>query len=449
MLDPKYVEDNFELVQKNAATKGYPLSDEQVEIISLMKRRKSIEKDIGEYRYRHNDANKGISQSKRTNKELVQLVADTSSFYGYEPEKDDNVPRDLNELIKRIENKNRSIQDLESEIIEIENKIRQILLTIPNMLHDSVPLGEGEQDNVEVRRWGTPREFGFPPKPHWEIGEKTGTLDFDAGARLGGSRFCVLKGMAARLSRALVNFFLTEAGKLGYRETCVPFLVRPDCMEGTGQLPKFEDDLYKTHDGELYLVPTAEVPLTNLYREQIQEEKDLPLLLTAYTPCFRREAGTYGRDERGLMRQHQFEKVEIVRIVPAEDSWRHHEELTADAEHILQLLGLPYRVMNLCSKDLGFSAAKCYDLEVWIPSEGKYREISSCSNFSDYQARRMGLRYRPTGGGKPKFAHTLNGSALAVGRTIIALYENYQQADGTVLLPEVLAPWLDGELAIK
>jgi seryl-tRNA synthetase len=443
MLDPKFVEENFDLVAKNAAAKGYPLSDVQIKIHDFFGFRREMVGKADIYRSARNAASPLMGAAIKAGSPTVELPSELAERMGI------SANPTVQELQQLLKEKGETIARLEEDASETDALIRQILLTIPNMLHDSVPLGEGEQDNVEVRRWGTPREFDFTPKPHWDIGEATGTLDFDAGAKLGGSRFCVLKGMAARLSRALVNFFLTEAGKLGYHETCVPFLVRPDCMEGTGQLPKFEDDLYKTHDGELYLIPTAEVPLTNLYREQIVDEKDLPLKLTAYTPCFRREAGTYGRDERGLMRQHQFEKVELVRIVPAEESWRHHEELTADAEHILQLLGLPYRVMNLCSKDLSFSAAKCYDLEVWIASEGKYREISSCSNFTDYQARRMGLRYRPAGGGKPKFAHTLNGSALAVGRTIIALYENYQQADGSVLLPEVLGDYLDGNLEIR
>jgi seryl-tRNA synthetase len=443
MLDPRFVEENFELVAKNAAAKGYPLSDEQIKVRDLFGRRRGLVAAADVYRTSRNAASPLMGAAIKAGSPTVALPPELAKRIGI------SANPTVQELQQLLKERGETIAALEEDAAGADTLIRQILLTIPNMLHGSVPIGESEQDNVEVRRWGTPCEFVSPPKPHWDIGEATGTLDFDAGAKLGGSRFCVLKGMAARLSRALVNFFLTEAGKLGYHETCVPFLVRPDCMEGTGQLPKFEDDLYRTHDGELYLIPTAEVPLTNLYREQIVEEKDLPLLLTAYTPCFRREAGTYGRDERGLMRQHQFEKVELVRIVPAEDSWRHHEELTTDAEHILQLLGLPYRVMNLCSKDLSFSAAKCHDLEVWIPSEGKYREISSCSNFTDYQARRMGLRYRPTGGGKPRFAHTLNGSALAVGRTIIALYENYQQADGSVLLPDVLGDYLNGNLEIR
>ncbi len=443
MLDPRFVEDNFDAVKVNAAAKGYPLSDEQMQVRDLFGRRRGLVAAADVFRTSRNAASPLMGAAIKAKSDTVTLPQELAEKLGV------STNPTVQELQQLLKEKGETIAALEEDAAATDAQIRQILLTIPNMLHESVPIGEGEQDNVEIRRWGTPREFSFPPKPHWEIGEANATLDFDAGTRLGGSRFCVLRGMAARLNRALVNFFLSEAGRHGYHETAVPFLVRPDCMEGTGQLPKFADDLYQTHDGELYLVPTAEVPLTNLYREQIVEEKDLPLMLTAYTPCFRREAGTYGRDERGLMRQHQFEKVELVRIVPSEESWRHHDELTTDAEHILQLLGLPYRVMNLCSRDLSFSAAKCYDLEVWIPSEGKYREISSCSNFTDYQARRMGLRYRPAGGGKPRFAHTLNGSALAVGRTIIALYENYQQADGTVLLPEVLADYMDGELEIR
>ena len=443
MLDPRFVEDNFELVKKNAEAKGYPLNDDQLKILELFTLRRALTGQIDKLRAARNAASPLMGAALKTKSSTIALPEKLAVELGM---KTSIAVTELQTALKKIGD---NIADGEAQVGKTESLIRDILLTIPNMLHESVPIGEGEADNVEVRRWGDPPRLCPPPKPHWEIGEKTATLDFDAGARLSGSRFTVLRGMAARLSRALVNLFLDTARARGYAETCVPFMVLPECMEGTGQLPKFDDDLYKTQDGELYLVPTAEVPLTNLGRGQLLEASELPQLFAAYTPCFRREAGTYGRDERGLMRQHQFEKVELVRIVPEEDSWRHLEELTADAEHVLQLLGLPYRVMNLCSKDLSFSAAKCYDLEVWIPSEGRYREISSCSNFTDYQARRMNMRYRPAGGGKPRHPHTLNGSGLAVGRTIIALYENYQQEDGSVTVPGKLVLYMNGLDRIK
>lgn len=443
MLDARFVEENFDKVTANSEAKGYALNPQQLGINNLFLQRRNLVAKADALRAARNAASPLFGAAMKSKSTTVNLGSELAETLGLS---DEASVADLQRVLKETGD---IISELENAISQCELEIRSILLTIPNMMHETVPMGRSDEDNVEIRRWGEPRVFDFQPRTHWDLGEQHHTLDFDAGARLSGSRFTVLRGMAARLSRALVNLFLDTARHRGYAEHVVPYMVLPECMEGTGQLPKFEEDLYKTSNGELYLIPTAEVPLTNLGREQILELKDLPLFLTAYTPCFRQEAGTYGRDERGLMRQHQFEKVELVRIVDAEDSWRHHEELTKDAEHVLQMLELPYRVMSLCSKDLSFNAAKCYDLEVWIPSEGRYREISSCSNFTDYQARRMNLRYRPEGGGKPRFCHTLNGSALAVGRTIIALYENYQQADGSVRLPEVLAGYLDGELEIK
>jgi len=319
------------------------------------------------------------------------------------------------------------------------------MLRLPNLPHRSVPLGEDERQNVELRRWGEPRTFTFEPRPHWEIGEKLGILDFERGARLAGSRFTVTKGWGARLERALINFMLDLHRERGYEEVIPPHLVRPEILEGTGQLPKFEEDLYRCERDDLYLIPTAEVPLTNLFRGEILREEDLPVYLTAYTPCYRREAGSHGKDIRGIIRQHQFNKVELVKIVHPDTSYEELEKLTADAEEVLRLLGLPYRTVELCTGDLGFSASKTYDIEVWFPSQRRYREVSSCSNCEDFQARRMNTRFRDSRG-RNRFVHTLNGSGLAVGRTLAALLENYQREDGTVEVPEVLRDYLKAEV---
>jgi seryl-tRNA synthetase len=306
-------------------------------------------------------------------------------------------------------------------------------------------VGKDETENVEVRSWGVRRDFEFEPKAHYEIGEALGILDFERGASLSGSRFTVMWGWGAKLERALINFMLDFHTSRGYKEVWVPHLVKPEILEGTGQLPKFEEDLYFCERDGLYLIPTAEVPLTNLFRDTILEEKDLPIYLTAYTPCYRREAGAYGKDIRGIIRQHQFDKVELVKIVHPDTSDQELERLTADAEEILKLLGLPYRVVALCTGDLGFASAKTYDIEVWFPSQNKYREISSCSNCTDFQARRMNTRFKDNEGRK-RFAHTLNGSGLAVGRTLAAILENYQQKDGSVVVPEVLRDYLKADV---
>jgi len=318
------------------------------------------------------------------------------------------------------------------------------MLRLPNLPHESVPVGEGEEDNVEVRRWGEPKELGFKPRPHWELGEMLGILDFERGSRLAGSRFTVIKGIGARLERALINFMLDTHARRGYREVIPPHLVRPDILEGTGQLPKFEEDLYMCERDGLYLIPTAEVPLTNLFKGEILSEEDLPIYLTAYTPCYRREAGSHGKDIRGIIRQHQFNKVELVKIVHPAKSYEELESLTADAEYILRLLELPYRVVELCTGDLGFSASKTYDIEVWFPSQNRYREVSSCSNCEDFQARRMNTRFRDAKG-KKRFVHTLNGSGLAVGRTLAAILENYQRKDGSVDIPKVLRDYVKAD----
>ena len=352
---------------------------------------------------------------------------------------------DVNALKAEIKEMGDKIKALDAELAEVETELHTHLMTLPNKLSATTPIGNDENDNPVVRTWGTPRKFDFEPQPHWDVAEALGIMDFEKGVMLAQSRFTVLKGLGARMERALVNFMLDmHTQKHGYLEVEPPFMVRSAILEGTGQLPKFAEDLYKLQNDDLWLIPTAEVPLTNLNRESILEEKDLPLYYTAYTPCFRREAGSAGRDVRGLMRQHQFDKVEMVKICTPETSYDELEKLTNNAEEILQTLELTYRVVNLCSGDIGFGSCKTYDLEVWLPSQNKYREISSCSNCEDFQARRMSLRYRPSDGGKIRFAHTLNGSGIAVGRTLIAIIENYQNEDGSITIPKALVPYMDG-----
>ncbi len=348
----------------------------------------------------------------------------------------------LKSEIKAIGDK---IKELDAELAGVEEELTHHMMTLPNTLSPTTPIGNDENDNPVVRTWGEPGKFSFEPKPHWDIAEALGIMDFEKGVMLAQSRFTVLQGLGARMERALVNFMLDlHTKKHGYLEVEPPFMVRSAILEGTGQLPKFAEDLYKLQNDDLWLIPTAEVPLTNLNRESILEEKDLPKYYTAYTPCFRREAGSAGRDVRGLMRQHQFDKVEMVKVCTPETSYDELEKLTSDAEDVLKTLELPYHVVNLCSGDIGFGSCKTYDLEVWLPSQKKYREISSCSNCEDFQARRMGLRYRPADGGRPRFAHTLNGSGIAVGRTLIAVIENYQNEDGSITVPKALVPYMDG-----
>jgi seryl-tRNA synthetase len=326
----------------------------------------------------------------------------------------------------------------------VEHRVREAALRIPNIPHSSVPHGSDATANQEIRRWGTPPSFAFPPKAHWDLGESLGILDFERAAKVAGTRFAVLFGLGAKLERALINFMLdVHTSRHGYQEVLPPFMVNRSAMTGTGQLPKFEDDLFRLRDDDYYLIPTAEVPVTNLLRDEVIPEECLPIRYVAYTPCFRREAGSYGKDTRGLIRQHQFDKVELVSFSRPEESYEELERLTSHAETILQELGLPYRVVTLCTGDMGFAAAKTYDLEVWLPSQGTYREISSCSNFEAFQARRASIRYRRKDG-KIDFVHTLNGSALAIGRTLVAILENYQQADGSVVIPTVLRPYMGG-----
>ncbi len=416
MLDRKFVRDNPEKIKEMLKKRGIEGINIE-EFLEFEKKWRELVRNVEDLRAEQNKISKEIPRLKKEGKDVSTIIQEM---------------RNISDRIKSLEEKKK----------ELEEKINDFLLRIPNMPHESVPVGEDESDNVEIRKWGEPREFDFKPREHWEIGTILDILDFERAAKLSGSRFVVYKNEGAQLERALINFMLDlHTQKHGYQEILPPFLVNRKTMTGTGQLPKFEDDLFRTED-DFFLIPTAEVPLVNLHQEEILSEKILPLKYTAYTPCFRREAGSYGKDVRGIIRQHQFNKVELVKFTTPETSYEELESLVRDAEEVLQLLGLPYRVVELCTGDLGFSASKTYDIEVWLPGQGRYREISSCSNTEDFQARRANIRYRPAGGGKPRFLHTLNGSGLAVGRTLVAILENYQQPDGSVIIPEVLRPYL-------
>ncbi|RTZ69425.1 MAG: serine--tRNA ligase [Aquificaceae bacterium] len=423
MLDLKLIRKNYEEVRKRIATRGEEYAKLVDRVYELDKEKRELQKEVEGLRALLNKKSREYGKLKREGKE------------------DENLKKELSQIKENLSR-------LEEKLKELEEELNQTLLRIPNLPHPTVPIGEDENDNVEIRRWGEPPKFSFPPKPHWELGEKLGILDFERGAKLSGSRFVVKRGLGARLVRALINFMLDLHTKNGYLEMYVPHLVKPEILIGTGQLPKFEEDLFKCERDDLYLIPTAEVPLTNLHREEILKEEDLPIYYTAYTPCYRREAGSYGRDIKGLIRLHQFDKVELVKIVTPESSYEELEKLVRDAEKVLQELELPYRVVELCTGDLGFSASKTYDIEVWMPSYNRYREISSCSNCEDFQARRMKLRYK-TKNGKNVYCHTLNGSGLAVGRTLAAILENYQQEDGSVIVPKALRPYLGGLEVIK
>jgi len=418
MLDLKLIRKNYEEVRKRIATRGEEYAQLVDKVYQLDKKKRELQRRVEDLRALLNRKSREYGKLKREGKEDENLKGELS--------------RIKEELLK-----------LEEELKLLEEELNQTLLRIPNLPHPSVPVGEDEKDNVEIRRWGEPPRFGFTPKPHWELGEKLGILDFERGAKLSGSRFVVKRGLGARLVRALINFMLDLHTQNGYLEMYVPHLVKPEILIGTGQLPKFEEDLFKCERDNLYLIPTAEVPLTNLHREEILKEEELPVYYTAYTPCYRREAGSYGRDVKGLIRLHQFDKVELVKITTPESSYEELEKLVRDAERVLQELELPYRVVELCTGDLGFSASKTYDIEVWMPSYNRYREISSCSNCEDFQARRMKLRYK-TKQGKNLYCHTLNGSGLAVGRTLAAILENYQREDGSVVIPKALRPYLGG-----
>lgn len=420
MLELRFIRENTDLVREKTVLRGIDpsLIDRFSEIDS---RRLALLNEAESLKNKRNTASRDIAELKKK--------GDSSKA---EP------------LIAEMRDVSSRIKELDSELAEVQVQLNDIVMSIPNLCDDSVPQGGDDSDNIEVRKWGVIPEFSFTPRPHWEIGEQLDILDFETSAKLAGARFALLKGFGARLSRALVNFFLDlHTQKHGYREVLPPFMVNSKTMTGTGQLPKFAEDLFKIDNWDLWLIPTAEVPVTNIHSGETLTEEQLPLLYTAYTPCFRSEAGSYGKDTRGLIRQHQFEKVELVKFTTPETSSLELESLLADAEEVLQLLKLPYRVVTLCSGDLGFSATKTYDIEVWVPGQNTYREISSCSNFLDFQARRMGIRYRPEGGKKTRLVHTLNGSGLAVGRTLLAVLENYQQEDGTVAIPDVLQPYFE------
>ncbi len=347
--------------------------------------------------------------------------------------------------IARMKDVSARIKQIDEELRQLEEVLKGRMLTVPNLPDPGCPVGTGEEENVEIRTWGELPEFGFKPKAHWDIGTDLDIIDFERAGKITGARFSLLKGAGARLERALINFMLDlHTAEHNYVETLPPFMVNRDSMTGTGQLPKFEDDLFHTEDVDYFLIPTAEVPVTNIYRDEILAETDLPICYTAYTPCFRKEAGSHGKDTRGLIRQHQFNKVELVKFTRPEDSDTELEKLLDNAEEVLRRLKIPYRVVDLCTGDIGFSAARTFDIEVWLPGQDTYREISSCSNFRDFQARRASIRYRPEEGGKPQFVHTLNGSGLAVGRTLLAILENYQQEDGSVVVPEALRSYMGG-----
>jgi seryl-tRNA synthetase len=423
MLDLGFVRDHLSLVEEKLRQRGMDPAVVLKDFQSIDAVRRTAITEAETLKAKRNQASEEIAKLKKDKQDATALINQTK------------------ELRKKI-------SAAEKYAEESDAKLRNILTGIPNLPADSVPVGKSEADNVEIRRWGAPPQFDYAPKPHWELGEELGVLDLERAAKLTGARFAVYWDMGARLERALMNFMLDlHTREHGYTEVLPPFMVNADSMYGTGQLPKFEADLFKVPHGDknLYLIPTAEVPVTNLYRDETLDGARLPISLAAYTPCFRSEAGSYGKDVRGIIRQHQFQKVELVKFTKPEQSWDEHEKLTRNAEQVLQKLGLHYRTMALCTADLGFSAAKTYDIEVWLPGQGLFREISSCSNFTDYQARRANIRYRPEGGKKTELVHTLNGSGLAIGRTWVAIVENYQQADGSVLIPEILRPYIGGD----
>ncbi|MEW6263920.1 MAG: serine--tRNA ligase [Thermodesulfobacteriota bacterium] len=399
----------------------------------------------------HRNLNLDVSELAGLDEKRRRLLAEVESLKAQRNQVNQQITalkkakQDASGLIEQMKTVSTRIKELDPLTAEAEQAVRDFLLLVPNLPHDSVPLGRSAEDNVEVRRWGRPPEFDFTPLNHWDVGENLGILDFAAAAKIAGSRFALLKGPASRLERALINYMLDlHTTKHGYLEVLPPFIVNADSLIGTGNLPKFGEDLFKLEGWNYYLIPTAEVPVTNIHRDEILDGDRLPINYAAYTPCFRAEAGSHGKDTRGMIRQHQFDKVELVKFVKPEESFDQLEKLTRDAEAVLQNLNLPYRVVTLCTGDMGFSSAKTYDLEVWLPGQGEYREISSCSCFTDFQARRANIRFRRGPGQKPEFVHTLNGSGLAVGRTLVAILENYQRADGTVIVPEALRPYLDG-----
>ena len=418
MLDIKFIRQNTDLVRQKLIERGQTLNLD--EFISLEEQRRNILQEVESLRNERNTVSKQVGERKK-HKE------------------------DASELIERMGAVSARIKELDETLARTEEQLNQIVMTIPNIPHASVVFGQGSEDNPVIRTWGEKRIFNFTPKPHWEIGENLNILDFSRGAKITGARFTLYRGAGALLERALINFMLDlHTQEHGYTEVLPPFLVNRDSMTGTGQLPKFEEDLFRIDKVDYFLIPTAEVPVTNIHRDEVLNEKDLPVYYVAYTPCFRAEAGSYGKDTRGLIRQHQFNKVELVKFATPESSYDELEKLTVNAEEVLKRLNIPFRTVSLCSADLGFSSAKTYDLEAWLPGQDTYREISSCSNFEDFQARRASIRFRREEGGKVDFVHTLNGSGLAVGRTVVAILENYQEEDGSVTIPEALRPYMHG-----
>ena len=423
MLDLNFVRDNLPLVEAKLRQRGMDPAEILKDFQEIDAQRRKAITEAETTKARRNRASEEIAKLKKSGQDATALISET---------------KELRE----------QIQEREKAAAELESRLQQILAGIPNLQNDSVPVGKSAEDNVEVRRWGTPPKFDFSPKPHWELGEQLGVLDLERAAKISGARFAVYWDLGARMERALANFMLDlHTREHGYIEVLPPYLVNSDSMYGTGQLPKFASDLFRVPHGDkdLWLIPTAEVPVTNLYRDEVLDASRLPVSLTAYTPCFRSEAGSYGKDVRGIIRQHQFQKVELVKFSRPENSYEQLENLTHDAEEVLEKLGLHYRVVSLCTADLSFSSAKTYDIEVWLPGQQLFREISSCSNFESFQARRANIRYRAEGKNKTEFVHTLNGSGLAVGRTWVAIVENYQQADGSVLIPDPLRRYMGAD----
>ncbi|AHA69248.1 MULTISPECIES: serine--tRNA ligase [Bacillus cereus group] len=424
MLDIKFLRTNFEEVKVKLQHRGEDLTDFG-RFEELDTRRRELLVQTEELKSKRNEVSQQISVLKREKKDAEALILEM---------------REVGEKVK----------DFDNELRTVEEDLERLMLSIPNIPHESAPVGETEDDNVVARTWGEVKEFTFEPKPHWDLATDLGILDFERAGKVTGSRFVFYKGAGARLERALISFMLDlHTDEHGYEEVLPPYMVNRASMTGTGQLPKFEEDAFRIESEDYFLIPTAEVPVTNMHRDEILNKEQLPIRYAAFSSCFRSEAGSAGRDTRGLIRQHQFNKVELVKFVKPEDSYEELEKLTNDAERVLQLLELPYRVMSMCTGDLGFTAAKKYDIEVWIPSYGTYREISSCSNFEAFQARRANIRFRREPNGKPEHVHTLNGSGLAIGRTVAAILENYQQEDGTIIIPEVLRPYMGGKTVIK
>jgi len=418
MLDLKFIRNNLDLITDTLKNRGYDLDLSRLHYLD--EQRRSVLVRLEDLRYQRNKVSDQIAVLKKDKEDASSLISEMKTV-------------------------SKEIKKMEVDLPEIADELNKLLLLIPNIPHESVVIGEDADDNPVVRKWGEIRKFDFPPLPHWEIGEKLDILDFSRAAKIARSRFSLQRGLGATIERALINFMLDiHTGHHGYIETLPPFLVNSDSMTATGQLPKFREDLFKVEGWDLFLIPTAEVPVTNIHRDEILSFDTLPIKYASYTPCFRSEAGSYGKDTRGLIRQHQFNKVELVTFCCPEDSEKELESLTTDAEEILQRLELPYRVVSLCTGDLGFSAAKTYDIEVWLPGQQLFREISSCSNFTDFQARRANIRFKRKRGRGTEFVHTLNGSGLAVGRTLVAILENYQQPDGSIVIPEELRPYLNG-----